>query len=89
MARIIATTDRSERRHAPTGESAMSGTNLLTVRQIRRMEKLPDGHKVVRVRYGVPIVRRSDGRLLRMRTNGRLVMTAPVESVQSYLDVRG
>jgi hypothetical protein len=67
----------------------MSGTDLLTQAQIRFMEKLPDGHKLVRVRYGVPIVRRSDGRLLRMHANGRLVMTTPVESVQSYLHVHG
>jgi hypothetical protein len=89
MASTIATTDPSERRDAPSGEAGMSRTDLLTQRQIRGMEKLPEDHKVVRVRYGVPIVRRSDGRLLRMHANGRLVRTTPVESVQSYLHVRG
>ena len=45
----------------------MSGTHLLTQRQIRFMEKLPEGHKVVSIRDGAPIVRRPDGRLLRMQ----------------------
>jgi hypothetical protein len=65
----------------------MSGTYLLTHRQIRRIEALPEGHEVVSTRYGVPIVRRPDGRLLRVQPNGRMVPTVGVQRVQSYLDV--
>jgi hypothetical protein len=36
-----------------------------------------------------PIVRRPDGRLLRVRSSGRLVLTSPVQSVQGYLHVSG
>jgi hypothetical protein len=82
---IIVTTDPAERPE----EAGMSGTDLLTDRQIRCIEKLPDDQKVMRVRHGVPIVRQSDGRLLRMDANGRLVMTIPVQMVQSYLHVHG
>ena len=89
MARIIETTDPSARRDVLLGEAGMPGSGRLTQRQLRCMEKLPDGHKVVRVRYGVPIVRRADGRWLRMHADGRMVLTTPVESVQSYLHVHG
>ena len=61
----------------------------LTQRQIRRMEKLPNGHKVVNARHGAPTVRRADGQLFRMQPNGRLAATAGVKRVTSYLDVQG
>jgi hypothetical protein len=67
----------------------MSGTGLLTERQIRYMDKLPEGHTVVSVRDGVPIVRRPDGQLVRMKPNGRLPASMPVDRVQSYLHVHG
>ena len=67
----------------------MSGTHLLTQRQIRFMEKLPEGHKVVSIRDGAPIVRRPDGRLLRMQPSGRLADTIRVERVRSYMHVHG
>ena len=57
--------------------------------QIRRMEKLPEGHKMVNTRHRAPIARRSDGQLFRVQPNGRLAATIRVESVQSYLDVHG
>ncbi len=89
MARTIVTTDPSELRDAPVKETRMSDTHLLTQRQSRSMENLPDGHKVVSVRDGVPIVRQPDGRMLRMQRSGRLVDTVGVARVQSYLHVRG
>ena len=58
---------------------------LLTQQQIRCMEQLPEGHKLVSTRSGAPIVRRPDGRLLRVQPNGRFVTTISVERVQSYL----
>jgi hypothetical protein len=67
----------------------MSGTHLLTQRQLRCMEKLPEGHKVVGTRNGVAIVRRPDGQLLRMQPDGRLAPNIRVERVQSYLRVDG
>jgi hypothetical protein len=60
-------------------EAGMYGTHLLTKRQIRFMEKLPEGHKVVSIRDGAPIVRRPDGRLSRVQPNGRLAATTRVE----------
>jgi hypothetical protein len=58
---------------------------LLTQQQIRCMEQLPEGHKLVSTRSGAPIVRRPDGRLLRVQPNGRFATTISVERVQSYL----
>jgi hypothetical protein len=58
---------------------------LLTQQQIRCMEQLPEGHRLVSTRSGAPIVRRPDGRLLRVQPNGRFVTTISVERVQSYL----
>jgi hypothetical protein len=69
--------------------AGMLGAHLLTQRQIRCIEQLPDGHKVVSVRDGVPIVRQPGGQLSRMQPNGRLVVTPGVEAVQSYLHVHG
>ena len=71
------------------GAAGLFGPHLLTQRQIRCIEQLPDGHKVVSVRDGVPIVRQPGGRLSRMQANGRLVVTSRVERVQSYLHVHG
>jgi hypothetical protein len=67
----------------------MPSTHQLTQRQIRCMETLPEGHKMVNTRHGAPIVRRGDGQLFRVQPNGRLAATIRVERVQSYLDVHG
>jgi hypothetical protein len=67
----------------------MPSITPLTQRQIRRMENLPEGHVIVSTRRGVAIVRRPDGRLLRIQPDGRLATTIRVERVQSYLHVNG
>jgi hypothetical protein len=67
----------------------MPGTHLLTQRQIRCMEKLPEDHKLVSTGDRAPIVRRPDGQLLRVQPNGHLAATFLVERVQSYLHVHG
>lgn len=64
-------------------------TPPLTQRQVRCMENLPDGHVVLSTRRGVAIVRRPDGRLVRIQPDGRLTTTLRVERVQSYLHVNG
>lgn len=69
--------------------AATTATNLMTDRQVRQIQKLPEGHRVVRVRDGVLIVRRPDGRLVRMRPNGTLAASANVVRVQSYLNLNG
>jgi len=51
------------------------------------MLELPEDHMIMSLRRRTPIVRQPDGELLRLRTSGDLVTVAPVESVQSYLDV--
>jgi hypothetical protein len=61
----------------------------LTKRQMRRMEKLSEGHVVLSTRDGVAVVRRPDGRLLRLQPDGRLTGMLRVERVQSYLHVTG
>jgi hypothetical protein len=67
----------------------MSGSYLLTRRQLVCLESLPRGHKVVSTRYGVLVVRRPDGHLLQVQPNGRIVPIDPVERVQSYLQLSG
>jgi hypothetical protein len=64
----------------------MSETHALTQRQIRCLEKLPEDHKVVST-DDPPIVSGPNGKLLRIKPNGRMV--ALVESAQSYLDING
>jgi hypothetical protein len=66
----------------------MPSTHQLTQRQIRCLENLPEGHKMVNSRHGAPTVRRGDGQLFRMQANGRLAATIRVERVRSYLEVR-
>jgi hypothetical protein len=67
----------------------MSSTPMLSQRQIRRMENLPEDYKVVTTRDGVVILRRADGQLLRMEPDGRLAANLTVERVQDYLHVHG
>jgi hypothetical protein len=60
---------------------------LLTRRQLRRLETLPDNYRVVTSRDGTPIVESPTGQTLRLQPNGRLAATSLIESVQSYLHV--
>ena len=61
---------------------------LLTKRQLRRLETLPDNYRVVTARDGTPIVESPSGQTLRLQPNGRLAGTTLIESVQSYLHVQ-
>ncbi|HWX96909.1 MAG TPA: hypothetical protein VNZ01_08650 [Solirubrobacteraceae bacterium] len=67
----------------------MSSTPVLSPRQMRRIENLPEDYKVVNTRDGVVILRRADGQLLRMQPDGRLAPNLSVERVQDYLRVQG
>ena len=62
-------------------------TNLLTKRQLARLAKLPENHRVVGQRGGTPIVQRPDGQVLRVQPNGGLVATTSVQKARSYLDM--
>src|SRR6516165_8524230 len=75
----------TQRQDIPRRAVRRESSYLLTQQQIRCMEQLPEGHKLVSTRSGAPIVRRPDGRLLRVQPNGRFVTTISVERVQSYL----
>ena len=59
--------------------------NLLTQRQIERLSRLPEDHRVVAFRAGSPVVRRADGQVLLVQPNGRLAAATLVQRVQSYL----
>ena len=74
-----------QRQDVPRRAIRRESSYLLTQQQIRCMEQLPEGHKLVSTRSGAPIVRRPDGRLLRVQPNGRFATTISVERVQSYL----
>ena len=74
-----------QRQDVPRRAIRRESSYLLTQQQIRCMEQLPEGHRLVSTRSGAPIVRRPDGRLLRVQPNGRFVTTISVERVQSYL----
>jgi hypothetical protein len=58
---------------------------LLTQRQLRRLQMLPDDYKVVGARDGIPIVESPTGQTLRLQPTGRLAATALIERVESYL----
>jgi hypothetical protein len=75
----------AQRQDVPRRVLRRESSYLLTQQQIRCMEQLPEGHKLVSTRSGAPIVRRPDGRLLRVQPNGRFATTISVERVQSYL----
>ncbi len=70
-------------------EVKILGTRRLTRRQISCIEALPEGHTLVSARHAEPLVRRSDGRLFRVQTDGRLTATIRIERVQSYLQLNG
>ena len=61
---------------------------LLTQRQLRQLEKLPDDYKVVSAMDGIPIVESPNGQTLRLQPNGRLAASTLIENVQSYLHVQ-
>lgn len=61
---------------------------LLTQRQLRRLETLPDDYKVVSAWDGTPIVESPTGQTLRLQPNGRLAASTLIESVQSHLHVQ-
>lgn len=61
---------------------------LLSQRQLRRLETLPDDYKVVSARDGSPIVESPTGQTLRLQANGRLAATDLVQRVQYYLHVQ-
>lgn len=82
MATTIASTGRPA-----TRDELRRGAPWLTADQLQRMLELPEDHMIMSLRRRTPIVRQPDGELLRLRTSGDLVTVAPVESVQSYLDV--
>jgi hypothetical protein len=69
--------------------AGMPSGQQLTKRQVRRMEKPPNGHKVVNTRHVVPTARRSEGQLFRVQPSGRPAATVRVERVKFYLDVGG
>ena len=75
----------AQRQDIPRRAIRRESSYLLTQQQIRCMERLPEGHRLVSTRSGAPIVRRPDGRLLRVQPNGRFATTISVERVQSYL----
>ncbi|HTE83766.1 MAG TPA: hypothetical protein VK821_03465 [Dehalococcoidia bacterium] len=63
---------------------------LLTQRQLRRLEMLPDDYKVVGASDGIPIVESPTGQALRLQPTGRLAAATLIERVESHLhDQRG
>jgi len=60
----------------------------LTERQLRRLETLPHGYKMVSARDGIPIVESPTGQTRRLQPNGRLAATTLIEEVRSYLHVQ-
>ena len=65
----------------------MADVQLLTQRQIRCLEELPEDHEIVSIHEGPPIVRGPRGQLLRVKANGRMVEL--VDTVKSYLHIHG
>jgi hypothetical protein len=61
----------------------------LTRRPLPYVARLSDERKLGRVEHGAPVVRRDDGRQVRLRPNGRLEADVLVSRVLSYLRVRG
>ena len=61
---------------------------LLTRRQLRRLETLPDDYKVVSASDGTPIVESPTGQTLRIQPNGRLAATGLLDTLHSHVHVR-
>jgi hypothetical protein len=62
-------------------------TKTLTQQQRRRIQTLPAGYIVISARGHRLLVRRPDGRPMRIRPSGSLVATDRIENVQSYLHI--
>jgi hypothetical protein len=63
------------------------GTKTSTQQQRRRAQMPPAGYIVASTKGHELLVRRPDGRPMRIRPSGRLVAADRVESVQSYLHI--
>jgi hypothetical protein len=61
---------------------------VLTQRQLRRLEMLPDDYKVVGARDGIPIVESPTGQTLRLQPTGRLAAAAIAQRVGARLPVQ-
>jgi hypothetical protein len=61
---------------------------VLTERQLRRLQLLPDDYKVVGARDGIPIVESPTGQTLRLQPTGRLAATSLIERLGSHLHDR-
>jgi hypothetical protein len=57
---------------------------LLTQRQLRRLEMLPDDYKVIGARDGIPIVESPTGQTLCLQPTGRLAATALIDRLESH-----
>lgn len=64
-----------------------SGPKALTQQQRRSIQTPPAGYIVTSARGHELLVRRPDGRPMRIRPSGRLVATDRIQSVQSYLHI--
>lgn len=58
---------------------------VLTQRQLRRLQTLPDDYKVVGARDGIPIVESPTGQTLRLQPTGRLAAATLMKRVGSYM----
>jgi hypothetical protein len=63
------------------------GRKTLTQQQRRRTQTPPASDIVISAKGHQLLVRRPDGRPMRVRPSGRLLATDRVESVQSYLHI--
>jgi len=63
------------------------GTKTSTKQQRRRTQTPQAGYIITSARGHELLVRRPDGRPMRIRPSGRLVATDRIESVQSYLHI--
>jgi len=58
---------------------------VLTQRQLRRLEMLPDDYKVVGARDGIPIIESPAGQALRLQPTGRLAAAALADRIGAHL----
>jgi hypothetical protein len=62
--------------------------SLLTGRQLRRLQTLPEDYRVVSADDGTPILESPTGQTLRVQPNGSLAASTLIQAVQDYLHVR-
>jgi hypothetical protein len=67
---------------------SISDTHAVTQQQ-RRIQALPASYTIISAQGHKLLVRRPDGRPMRVRPSGRIVTADRVKSVQSYLQVHG